>query len=201
MFQDTKYFKHCPQCQIGKGDYTEPYTIPGLIIAHNPMDLMCIDFTKVGPSKDGKENILVLTDTSAKFSQMFITPNQKVISIVKILVDKWFHVYGIPACIHSNKGHSFDNEIMSHLYATYRIEQSTTVPYNLYGNAPTERLNCMLIGLLKSLPEEQKSNWPLHLPSLVFAYNAMPHDKTGYQPCELMFGCKAPTICNACLGW
>ena len=27
----------------------------------------------------------------------------------------------------------------------------------------------------------------------------MPHDTTGYQPYELMFGCKAPTMCNAWL--
>ena len=159
MFQDvTKYVKGCPQSQIVKGDYTEPNTILGVIIANNPMDLMCIDFTKVDPLKDGKENILVLTDAFTKFSQAFVTPNQKVITITKILVGRWFYVYGIPACMHSNKGCSFDNEIMSHLYAMYGVEQSTTMPYNLHGNAPTERLNHTLIGLLKSLPKEQKSN-------------------------------------------
>ena len=131
---------------------------------------------------------------------MFVTPNQKAITITKILVDKWFYVYGIPACIHSNKGCSFDNEIMSHLYAMYGVEQSTTMPCNLHGNAPTERLNHTLTGLLKSLPKEQKSNWLLHLPLLVFAYNVMPHDTTGYQPYELMFGHKAPTICDAWIG-
>ena len=89
---------------------------------------------------------------------------------------------------------------MSHLYAMYEVEQSTTTPYNPSGNAPTERLNCTLIGLLKSLPKEQKSNWPLHLPSLVFAYNATLHDTTGYQPYKLIFGCKAPTICDTWLG-
>ena len=146
------------------------------------MDLVCIDFTKVDPSKDSKENILVLTDAFTKFSQAFVTPNQKAITVAKILVDKWFYTYGIPACIHSNKGRSFDNEIMSHLYGMYGVEQSTTTPYNQHGNAPTERMNRTLINLLKSLPKEQKSNWPLHLPSLVFAYNAMPHDTTGYQP-------------------
>ena len=73
------------------------------------------------------------------------------------------------------------------------------MPYNLHGNALTERLNHTLIGLLKSLPKEQKSNWPLHLPLLVFAYNATPHDTTGYQPYELMFGHKAPTMCDSWL--
>ena len=160
---------------------------------------MCIDFTKVDPSKDSKENILVLTDTFTKFSQAFVTPNQKAITVAKILVDKWFYTYGIPAHIHSDTGCSFDNEIMSHLYAMYGVDQSTTMPYNPHGNAPMERLNCTLIGLLKSLPKEQKSNWPLHLSSLVFAYNAMPHDTTGYQLYELMFGHKAPTMCDSWL--
>ena len=56
-----------------------------------------------------------------------------------------------------------------------------------------------MMGLLTSLSKEQKDNWPLHLPFLVFAYNAMPHRTTGYQPYELMCGCKAPTICDVWL--
>ena len=76
MFQDiTNYVKHCPHCQIAKGDYVDPKTKLGTIIAHNPMDLLCIDFTKIDPSKDGKGNILVLTDAFTKFNQAFVTPN------------------------------------------------------------------------------------------------------------------------------
>ena len=98
MFQDaTNYGKTCPQCQTAKGDYTDPKTKPGSIIANNPMDLLCIDVTKVDPSKSSKENILVLTDAFTKFSQAFVTRNQKALTIAKILVDKWFYVYGIPA--------------------------------------------------------------------------------------------------------
>ena len=88
---------------------------------------------------------------------------------------------------------------MQHLYALYGVEQSTTMPYNPCGNAQCEWFNHMMIGLLTSLSKEQKDNWPLHLPSLVFTYHAMPHSTTGYQPYELMFGCKAPTICDAWL--
>ena len=56
MFQDvTNYVKTCPQCQTVKGDYTDPKTKLGTIIANNPMDLLCIDFTKVDHLKSGKE--------------------------------------------------------------------------------------------------------------------------------------------------
>ena len=82
----------------------------------------------------------------------------------------------------------------------YNIKQSTTTPYNLHGNSICERFNRTLLRLLQSLPKEQKSCWPLHVPSLVFAYNAMPPSVTGYQPYELMFGQKAPAVCDAWLG-
>ena len=82
----------------------------------------------------------------------------------------------------------------------YGVKQSTTTPYNLHGNSTYERFNHTLHDLLKTLDKEKKANWPLHLPSLVFAYNAMLHSVTGYQPYELMFGHKAPTACNAWLG-
>ena len=82
----------------------------------------------------------------------------------------------------------------------YNIKKSMTMPYNLHGNFICERLNHTLLGLLQSLLKEQKSCWPLHVPSLVFAYNAMPHSVTGYQPYELMFGRKAPAVCDAMLG-
>ena len=81
----------------------------------------------------------------------------------------------------------------------YRVKQSTTTPYNPCGNSTCERFNHTLHDLLKTLDKEQKANWPLHLSSLVFACNAMPHSVTVYQPYELMFGHKAPTVCNAWL--
>ena len=89
---------------------------------------------------------------------------------------------------------------MKHLYAVYDIEQSTITSYNPHGNSQCERINCTLIDLLKSVPKEQKNNWPLYLPSLIFVSNVMPHSTTGYQPYTFMFGQKAPTICDAWLG-
>ena len=74
-----------------------------------------------------------------------------------------------------------------------------TTPYNPCGNSICERFNHTLLGLLQSLPKEQKSCWPLHVSLLVLVYNAMPHSITGYQPYEVMFGQKAFTFCDAWL--
>ena len=34
----------------------------------------------------------------------------------------------------------------------------------------------------------------------MFAYSVITHSIIGYQPYELMFGCKAPAVCDAWLG-
>ena len=48
-------------------------------VANNPLDLLCIDFTKEDPLKDSRENMIVLM----QISQAFIKPNQKALIIVK----------------------------------------------------------------------------------------------------------------------
>ena len=91
-----------------------------VLVAHQPLELLCIDLTKVDITKGGKENVLVLTDTFSKYSQAFITSNQKALTVAKLLVDKWFSVNGIPSRIHSDQGRSFNNEIIAHLCHMYR---------------------------------------------------------------------------------
>ena len=137
----TEYVTNCHQCHVAKGHYTGLHTQQGLLVANNPLDLLCIDFLTVDPSRDSKENILVLTDAFTKFSQAFITNNQKALTIAKILVKKWFYAYGILAHIHSDKGQSFENAIISKLYSMYNIKQSMTTPYNPHGNSICEQFN------------------------------------------------------------
>ena len=62
MYKDVvEYIKDCPQCQVAKGPYVGHKTKPGSIIANGILDLLCVDFTTMDPSRDGKENV-ALTD-------------------------------------------------------------------------------------------------------------------------------------------
>ena len=181
MFANTNcWLSQCERCHITKGDYTEPKTQQRSLIDHQPLELLCIDFTKADVARGEKENILVLIDTFSKFSQAFVTSSQKSLVIAKLLVEKWFSIFGIPAQIHSDQGRSFNNKIIYHLCKMYGIHQSTTTPYNPHGNALCKWFNCTLFGLMKTLTEDQKPNWPVYLPSLIYAYNVTPHASTGF---------------------
>ena len=108
----SKWVSRCTRCQVAQGTYTDPKPKIGQLESNNPLDLLCLDFTKIDPSKTGKENVLVMTDAFSKFSVAVVTPNQKALTVAKALVEKWFHVYGIPSRIHSDQGRSFDNEVI-----------------------------------------------------------------------------------------
>ena len=85
MFADTDHWlSQCEQNHIAKGDYTEPQNQEGSFVAHQLLELLCVDFTKADVAKGGNENILVLTDTFSKFSQAFVTNNQKSLTVTKV---------------------------------------------------------------------------------------------------------------------
>ena len=85
--------KNCKWCQIAKDPYVDPDPSQGSIIAINLMDLLCIDFMKVDLSKDGKENVLVMTNAFSKFSVPVVMLYQQAKTVAKALVDKWFYTY------------------------------------------------------------------------------------------------------------
>ena len=196
----SNWVYQCSCCQVVKGNYTTPRPKIGHLESNNPMDLLCLDFMKIDPSRTGKENVLIMTNAFSKFSVAVVTPNQRALIVAKVLVDKWFHVYGVPSHIHSDQGKSFDNDIIRSLCKMYGVEQSLTCPYNPRGNAQCERFNKTFFNLLHTLSREQKVDWPVYILSLVFAYNATPHSTTGFQPYQLIFGRRAPAPCNSWLG-
>ena len=76
MYKDMEeYFHNCLHCKVTKGHYKGPDMQQDSIVDHNPMGRLCLSFTKLDPSKDSKEDVLVLMDRLYKFSQAFWTPN------------------------------------------------------------------------------------------------------------------------------
>ena len=59
MFTDTDHWlSKCERCHTAKGDYTEPKTQQGSLVALQPLKLLCVDFTKADITKGGKRTSL-----------------------------------------------------------------------------------------------------------------------------------------------
>ena len=78
MHVDTNsWVQKCKRCKTTENTYVEPSPLQGFSTTNNPLDLVCMDFTKPDPNKDRKENVSVTTDASSEFTEAMVTPNQK----------------------------------------------------------------------------------------------------------------------------
>ena len=69
-----------------------------------PMEIVCIDYLSLEPSKGGVENILVITDYFTRYAQAIPTRNQTARTAARVLFDNFIVHYGFPARIHSGQG-------------------------------------------------------------------------------------------------
>lgn len=191
MAQEVEqYVRNCGECVARKS--SSPRAAPlHHITSSGPMDLVCIDFLSLEADSRGFSSILVVTDHFSRYAQAFPTKNQKAITVAKVLVDKFFVHYGLPARIHSDQGRDFESQLIRELLKLLGVRKSRTTPYHPQGDPQPERFNRTLLSMLGTLPSSQKRQWSQHVTSLVHAYNSTKNDATGYSPYFLMYGREA----------
>ncbi len=147
MFDVQEYIKNCGACITRKspGQRAAPLH---QITSNGPMDLVCIDFLTVEPDSKGVSNVLIITDHFTRYAQAFPSKNQKACSVAKILVEKYFIHYGLPARIHSDQGRDFESRLIKELLNLLGVRKSRTTPYHPQGDPQPERFNRTLLAML-----------------------------------------------------
>ena len=181
------YISRCDRC-IRRKDWNPQRAPLVSTTSTQPMELVCMDFLKLEPSKGGIENILVVTDHFTKYAQAYATKNQTARTTAKVLFENFIVHYGFPKRLHSDQGRNFESQTIKELCLLAGVDKSRTTPYHPMGNGIAERFNSTLLNMMGTLEPVKKLDWKSHLGSLVHAYNCTRHDTTGYAPYFLMFG-------------
>ena len=90
--------------------------------------------------------------------------------MAKVLMDQHFNVYGLPDQLHLDNGKEFVNNLCRELFSEFKIQHSTTPPYNPSSN-PLERFHRTITAMLQTRGPRVQNNWDLWLNASVFAYN------------------------------
>ena len=113
----TDFVKQCKRCAIAKEPLPRIKAKMQHLIASKPLDIVAIDFTVLEVSKSGVENVLVMTDVFSKFTLAVPTKDQTSRTVAKVLIKEWINKLGIPKRIHSDRGKSFDSNVIKELYS------------------------------------------------------------------------------------
>ena len=189
MSLDIKnWVQECERCQVAKDSGHVPHSFMGHLLASRPNEIVAIDFTLLEPSRNGLENVLVMTDVFSKFTVAIPTRDQRASTVAQVLVQEWFYKFGVPGRLHSDQGRNFESSLIHQLCSLYGVTKSRTTPYHPAGNGQCERFNRTLHNLLRTLPVSRKRDWASCLSQVLFCYNTTPHQGTGESPFLLMFG-------------
>ena len=182
--------KTCERCIKRRGNTNIKAPLVS-ITTSQPLELVCIDFLSLEPSKGGFENVLVITDHFTRYALAIPTKDQSARTTAETLFNGFIVHYGIPMTLFSDQGQNFNGKVINELCRIMGMKKSRTTIYHPSGNGMCERLNRTIMNMLGTLDSDQKKDWKRHIGAMVHAYNATRHTSTGHSPFYLMFGRQA----------
>ena len=89
-----KYIQNCERCIRFK---QKPENAPlKPLKASYPLELVHMDFLRIGGKNDKNANVLVITDHFTRYCQAYITSNQQVTTAAKVFIYQFVINYGYP---------------------------------------------------------------------------------------------------------
>ncbi|KAL0199892.1 hypothetical protein M9458_003079, partial [Cirrhinus mrigala] len=178
----------CPTCQWNATRKPPPNPLIPLPIIDVPFERIGMDL--IGPlpkSAREHEHILVIVDYATRYPEA--VPLRK--ATAKAIAQELFLLFsraGIPAGILTDQGTPFMYRLMADLCRLLRVKQLRTTVYHLQTDGVVERFNQTLKQMLRQVTAEDRWEWDLMLPYVLFGIREVPQASTGFTPFELLFG-------------
>ncbi|CAF4568980.1 unnamed protein product, partial [Didymodactylos carnosus] len=183
------YIRSCSKCSKFN---IQRRKAPGLLQPIDPpsevFQVLGLDWWGPAPVLSNEyKYILVITDRLSGYVIAKASPNNTAQTTAQILMENVILVHGAPDKIITDQGQHFNNELIAAMSALIGSKHVFSTPYHLQTNGQIERFNATFATQLSKYCDEEKSNWDLYLPSIVYAYNHGQHRSTGFTPYQLVF--------------
>uniref|UniRef100_A0A9J7ZV28 Gypsy retrotransposon integrase-like protein 1 n=1 Tax=Cyprinus carpio carpio TaxID=630221 RepID=A0A9J7ZV28_CYPCA len=183
-----RFCQACPTCQATSPRTPPPSPLIPLPIIEVPFERIGMDI--VGPlpkSARGHEHILVIVDYATRYPEA--VPLRK--ATAKSIAQELFLLasrVGLPSEILTDQGTPFMSRLMADLCRLLRVKQLRTTVYHPQTDGLVERFNQTLKQMLRHVAAEDKRDWDLMIPYVLFGVREVPQASTGFTPFELLFG-------------
>ncbi|KAL1273034.1 hypothetical protein QQF64_028896 [Cirrhinus molitorella] len=143
----------------------------------------------VGPlpkSARGHKHILVIVDYATRYPEAI--PLRK--ATAKAIAQGLFLLasrVSIPKEILTDQGTPFMSRLMADLCRLLGVKQLRTTIYHPQTDGLVERFNQTLKQMLRRVAAEDRHDWDLMLPHILFGIREVPQASTGFTPFELLF--------------
>ncbi|XP_077139521.1 uncharacterized protein LOC143804873 [Ranitomeya variabilis] len=104
----------------------------------------------------------------------------------KSFQEHFCRLHGYPEQVLTNQGPAFETKVFQKLCNLYGCKKIRRTPYHPQTNGMCEKMNQVVIDLLKTLPLEERNLWPEKLPDLVDLYTHIPVNSSNCTPAYLM---------------
>jgi len=155
--------------------------------ADQPFDRCAVDLLSLPLAVNGMTTLLVYTDVMSKF--VVLRPIvDKTQSTVAMTLWSIFADFGVPKVMQSDNGPEFVNEIIKTIHQLYQIEHRRIIAYLPRANGQVERMNRVILEVLRRTLQGHLDQWVLHIPYVQLAINTKVSSTTGYTPFEVVYG-------------
>ena len=108
-----------------------------------------IDLVSISDTLRGNQYLLMAEDSFSRSCREYQIPNKEARTVAKVLMDQHFSIYGLPDQLHSDNSNEFLNNLWRELFSEFKIQHTTTPPYNPSSN-PVERFHKTINAMLRT---------------------------------------------------
>ena len=127
-----------------------------------PLELVHVDFISIETTLElnkppSVKNVLVLTDHFMRYAMAFITKDQKVKMVTRILYEQFIAVFGVPLKLLSDHSTNFTSTLLEELCSAFGIPGCETATCHAQCNGQAERFHQTLFQMIGKWATDNKA--------------------------------------------